>query len=74
MTAKPTQGEIRARLQWAALHARAAQERRAAAAQRIAHCALAIAAGAALGIILAKAPANCAATVLLAEEQAGQKW
>ena len=25
-------------------------------------------------VILAKAPANCAATVLQAEEQAGQKW
>ena len=74
MIAKPTQGEIRARLQWAALHARAAQERRAAAARRIAHCALAIAAGAAVGIILARAPTNCAATILQAEEQAGQKW
>lgn len=74
MTAKPTQGETRARLQWAALHARAAQKRHAVAALRIAHCALAVAAGAALGIILAKGPANCAATILQAEEQAGQKW
>ena len=74
MTAKPTQGEIRARLEWAALYARAAQDRRTAAAQQVARCALAIAAGAALGIILAKAPANCAATILQAEEQAGQKW
>ena len=74
MTAKPTQREVRAQLQWATLHARAAQERRAAAAQRIARCALAIAAGAALGIILSKVPANCAATILQAEEQAGHKW
>lgn len=74
MNARPSEGEIIARLQWAALHARVAQERRRAAAQRVAHMILALAAGAAFGIILAKGTANCAATILQAEEQASQKW
>ena len=66
-----TEGEVSARMQWAALHARIARERRMAAVSRAFAWAWAITLAVALGIVLAKAPGVCAATLLQAEEQQG---
>ncbi|MCW1920846.1 hypothetical protein NX862_18970 [Rhodobacter sp. KR11] len=74
MTDLPTEGEIRARLQWAALYARLQRERRQTAAARAGAWALAIAFAAALGFIAAKAPGVCAATILQAEERGAESW
>lgn len=78
MTEIPTEGEIRARMQWAALYARAEKERRAALAQRFAAPAAILIAGAALGLILGiaidRAITNCAATILQAEDRGPESW
>ena len=66
-----TEGEVSARMQWAALHARIARERRMAAVSRAFAWSWAITLAVALGIVLAKAPGVCAATLLQAEEQQG---
>ena len=66
-----TEGEVSARMQWAALHARIARERRMAAVSRAFAWAWAITLAVALGLVLAKAPGVCAATLLQAEEQQG---
>ena len=66
-----TEGEVSARMQWAALHARLARERRMAAVSRAFAWAWAVTLAAALGIVLAKAPGVCAATLLQAEERQG---
>ena len=66
-----TEGEVSARMQWAVLHVRIARERRMAAVSRAFAWAWAITLAVALGIVLAKAPGVCAATLLQAEEQQG---
>lgn len=74
MTDLLTEGEIRARLNWATLYARLQRERRRKAAAQAGAWALAIAFAAALGFIAAKAPGVCAATILQAEERRGEAW
>ena len=51
-----TEDEVSARIQWTALHARIARERRMAAVSRAVALAWAITLAVALGIVLAKAP------------------
>ena len=68
---KMTEGEVSARMQWAALHARIARDRRMQAVSRAFAWAWAITLAVAFGIVLAKAPGVCAATLLQAEERQG---
>ena len=66
-----TEGEVSVRMRWAVLQARIVRERRMAAVSRTFAWAWAITLAVALGIVLAKAPGVCAATLLQAEEQPG---